>query len=236
MAPKLGASRVNKGTMQVSTASVETLKAAGRQIGSIWQRGVQLRWSLTSACSLTLLALLAAALCQVGNAEELLTFYGTSLALAIFVLLVFSIVLTCVERSVAMRAGRTLVLIPNEIQSHCSQRKESGQVVTQISLYFLANNLSNDSIRLSAIRLARPSVKKRQIQQTTLSVRSSTASAFRLECPISPQSPTHGLASFIIDYPIGGVGKTIRVVVLIQDHVGQWYKLVFSNIKIIGSR
>jgi hypothetical protein len=30
------------------------------------------------------------------------------------------------------------------------------------------------------------------------------------------------------------VGKAIRVLVLIQDHVGQWYRLVFSNIKIIG--
>jgi hypothetical protein len=51
------------------------------------------------------------------------------------------------------------------------QWKKSGEVVTQISLYFQANNLSDDSIRLSAIRLARPLVRKRQIQQTTLSVR-----------------------------------------------------------------
>jgi hypothetical protein len=222
--------------MPVSAASVETLTGAGKQTGAIWRRGASLLWSLTSACSLTLLALLAAALCQLGNAEALLTFYGTSLALTIFVLLVSSTVLTCVERSAAMRAGRALVLIPNEIQSHCSQRKESDQVVTQISLYFQANNLSNDPIRLSALRLARPSVKKRRIQQATLSVRSSTGSAFGFEYPISPHSLTHGLASLILDYPIGGVGKAIRVVVLIQDHVGQWYKLVFSNIKIIGSR
>jgi hypothetical protein len=222
--------------MPVSTASVGTLKAAGERIGPIWERGALLLWSLTSACSVTLLALLAAALWQVGNAEELLTSYGTSLALAIFVLMVFSAFKTCVERSAAKRAGRPLVLIPNEIQSHCSQWKESNEVVTQISLYFQANNLSDDSIRLSAIRLARPLVRKRHIQQTTLSVRSSTGSTFGFEFPISPHSPTHGSASFIIDYPIEGVGKATRVVVFIQDHVGRWYKLVFSHIKIISVR
>jgi hypothetical protein len=222
--------------MPVSTASVGTLKAAGERIGPIWQRGALLLWSLTSACSVTLLVLLAAAVWQVDNAEELLTSYGTSLALAIFVLMVFSAFWTCVERSTAKRAGRPLVLIPNEIQSHCSQWRKSGEVVTQISLYFQANNLSDDSIRLSAIRLARPLVRKRQIQQTTLSVRSPTGSAFGFEFPISPHSPTQGSASFIIDYPIGGMGKAMRVVVFIQDHVGRWYKLVFSHIKVISPR
>jgi hypothetical protein len=195
-----------------------------------------LLWSLTSAFSLTLLALLAAALWQVGNAEALLTFYGTSLALAISALLIFSTFMTCVGRSATMRVGRPLVLIPNQIQSHCSQRKQSGHIVTQISLYFQANNVSQDSIKLSAIRLARPLIGRRQIQQSNLSVRSSSGSAFSLGCPISPHFPTHAFASFIIDYPIGVVGKAMRVVVLIQDHGGWWYKLVFSHIKIIGSR
>ncbi len=222
--------------MRVSTASDGTLKTAGERIGPIWQRGALLLWSLTSACAVTLLALLAGTLWHVGNAEELLASYGTSLALAIFILMVFSTFKTCVEQSAAKRAGRPLVLVPNEIQSHCSQRKESGEVVTQISLYFQATNLSEASIRLSAIRLARPLIRKRQIKETTLSVRSPTGSAFGFEFPISPLSPTHGSASFIIDCPIGGVEKPMRVVVFIQDHVGRWYKLVFSHIKIISAR
>jgi hypothetical protein len=122
--------------MPVSTASVRTLKTAGERIGPIWRRGGLLLWGLTSACSVTLLALLAGALWQAGHAEELLTSYGSSLALAILLLMVFSALTTCVERSAAQQAGRPLVLIPNEIQSHCSQWKKSGAVVTQISLHF----------------------------------------------------------------------------------------------------
>jgi hypothetical protein len=222
--------------MRVSTAFIGTLKTAGERIGPIWRRGASLLWSLTSACAVTLLTLLAGTQWQVGDADELLASYGTSLALAIFVLMVFSTFKTCAERSAARRAGGPLILIPNEIQSHCSQWRKSAEVVTQISLYFQANNLSDDPIRLSAIRLARPLVKKRQIQRTTLSVRSPTGSAFGFEFPISPHSPTHGSASFIIDYPIGSVGRAMRVVVFIQDHVGRRYKLVFSHIKIISAR
>jgi hypothetical protein len=120
----------------VSTASVGSLKAAGERIGPIWQRVALLLWSLTTGCSVTLLALLAGALWQVGKAEELLTSCGTSLALAILVLMALSAFKTCVERSAANRAGRPLILTPNEIQSHCSQWNKSGEIVTQISLYF----------------------------------------------------------------------------------------------------
>ena len=218
--------------MPMSTVSVGTLKAPGEGIGPIWQRGGWLLWSLTSACSVTLLALMAGSFWQAGHAEELLTSYGSSLALTILLLMALSALMTCVERS-AQRAGRALVLIPNEIQSHCSQSNKSGEVVTQISLHFQANNRSDESFRLSAIRLARPLVRKRQIQQTTLSVRGPAGSAFGFEFPILPHWPTDGSASFVIDYPIGRVGKAMRVVVFIEDHVGRRYKLVFSQIKVI---
>jgi hypothetical protein len=232
---RVAANRISKGAMPMSTASVGTLKTAGERIGPIWQRGGLLLWSLTSACSVTLLALLAGAWWQAGHAEELLTSYGSSLALAILLLMAFSALMTCVERSAAQRAGCALVLIPNEIQSHCSQCKKSGEVVTQISLHFQANNLSNNSFRLSAIRLARPLVRKRQIQQTTLSVRGPAGSAFGFEFPILPHWPTDGSASFVIDCPIGRVGKAMRVVVFIEDHAGRRYKLVFSHIKVISA-
>ena len=91
--------------MPMSTASVGTLKTAGERIGPIWQRGGLLLWSLTSACSVTLLALLAGALWQADHAEELLTSYGSSLALAILLLTAFSALMTCVERSTAQQAG-----------------------------------------------------------------------------------------------------------------------------------
>jgi hypothetical protein len=152
------------------------------------------------------------------------------------VLTAFSASKTYCERTAAGRVGRPLALIANEIQSHGSQTKQSGEVITQISLYFQAKNLSDDPIKLSTIRLARPLVKKRRIQQTTLSVRSPTGSAYGFEFPISPHSLTHGSASFVIDCPVGGAGKAMRVVVFIQDHAGRWYKLAFSGIKVIGAR
>jgi hypothetical protein len=173
---------------------------------------------------------LAGALWQAGHAEELLTSYGSSLALAILVLMVLSAFMTCVQAS-AQRAVGALVLIPNEIQSHCSQCKKSGEVVTKISLHFQANNLSDDSFRLSAIRLARPVVKKRQIRQTSLSVRGPAGSAFDSEFPILPHWPTDGSASFVIDCPVGRVGRAKRVVVFVEDHVCRRYKLVFSHVK-----
>jgi hypothetical protein len=217
----------------MSTASVGTLRPVGEGTGAIWQRGGLLLWSLTSACSAALLALLAGTFWQAGPAEELLTSYGSSLALTILLLMGFSVLVTCVKRSVTQRAARALVLVPNEIQSYCSQREKSGEVVSQISLHFQANNLSEDPFRLSTIRLARPLVKKRRIQQTTLSVRGPAGSAFGFEFPILPHWPTDGLASFIIDYPVGCVGRATRVVVFIEDQVGRRYKLVFSHIKVI---
>ncbi len=220
--------------MPMSTASIATLKTADEGTGPIWQRSGLLLWSLTSACSVALLALLAGALWQAGHAEELLTSYGSILALAILVLMALSALMTWVQRS-SQRAVRALVFVPNEIQSHCSQCKKSGEVVTKISLHFRANNLSADSFRLSAIRLVRPLVRKRQIQQTTLSVRGPAGSAFGPEFPILPHWPTDGSASFVIDYPVGRVGRAMRVVVFVEDHVGRRYKLVFSHIKVIGA-
>jgi hypothetical protein len=152
------------------------------------------------------------------------------------ILTLVSTLKTSLERTVVKRTSRRLVLIPNEIQSHCLRSKQSGEVSTRISLYFQAKNLSDDSVKLSEIRLARPVVRKRRIRQTTLSVQSPASAAFGSEVPISPHSPTQGSASIVIDCPIGDVGKAMRVVVFVQDNLGQWYKLVFSHIKMIGTR
>lgn len=171
---------------------------------------------------------------HLGDADVLLTTYGVELLLAIAVLLVFAGFKTYGERA-AERAGRPLALIANGQQSHWGQAKQpSGEVITSIALRFQATNLSDGSVMLSAIRLARPWVRRWWIKQTILSVRHPTGVEYGSEFPIPAYSLTQGSAHIIIDRPIGKIGKAMRVVVQIQDHVGRWYSLVFPHVQMIG--
>jgi hypothetical protein len=209
--------------------SATTRKSAGMVI-AMWQRGALGLWTIAAACLMAFIALLTGARSHLSDAEVLLTTYGADLVLAILALSVFASV-----KSYSERAGRPLALIENVLQSHwCQTKQPSGEVITLIALWFQVTNFSKRSVMLTAMRLARPWVRRRRIRQTTLSVRHPLGLDYGSDFPISPHSLTHGCAHIIIDRPIGRIGKTMRVVVRIQDHAGRWYRLVFPHVEMTG--
>jgi hypothetical protein len=206
--------------------SATTRKSAGMVI-AMWQRGALLLWIIAAACLMAFIALLTGARSHLGDAEVLLTTHGADLVLAILALSVFASL-----KSYSEWAGRPLALIKNVQQSHwCQTKQPSGEVITSIALWFQVTNFSQRSVMLTAMRLGRPWVRRRRIKQTTLSVRHAIGLEYGSEFPISPHSLTHGCAHIIIDRPIGRIGKTMRVVVRIQDHAGRWYRLVFPHVE-----
>lgn len=220
--------------MAEPATTISILKSAGELVATVWQRGALLLWTLAAACLMTLAALLAAARWHLGNGDDSVTSYGIGLAVASLVLIVFAISKTYSERAAEL-AGRPLALIANEQQSQWGQAKQpSGEIITHISLRFQAANLSDGSIMLSAVRLARPWVRRKWIRQTMLSVRSPGGQEYGLEFPIPPRSLTQASAHFVIDCPVGRIGKTLRAVIRVQDHAGKWYKLVFPIVPTIG--
>jgi hypothetical protein len=220
--------------MAEPATTVGILKSAGDLIATMWQRGALLLWTIAAACLVVFVALLVAARWHLGDAEGLLATYGIGLAVASLTLIVFAISKTYSERT-AEQARRPLVLIANERQSQWAQaRQPSGEVITHITLRFQATNLSDGSVMLSAIRLIRPWVRKLRIRETILSVRSPTGSEYGFEFPIMPHSLTQGSTHFVIDRPVGRIGKTMRIVVRVQDHAGRWYRLVFPHVHMVG--
>jgi hypothetical protein len=205
---------------------VATRKPAGRVL-AMGQRGALVLWTIAAACLMAFIALLAGARSHLGDAEVLLTTYGADLVLAILALSLFASL-----KSYSEWAGRPLALIENVQQSHwCQAKQPSGEVITSIALWFQVTNFSKRSVMLTAMRLARPWMRRRRIKQTTLSVRHPIGLEYGSDFPISPHSLTHGCAHIIIDRPIGRIGKTMRIVVRIQDHGGRWYRLVFPHVE-----
>jgi hypothetical protein len=198
-------------------AEIYSLKAIGATIASFWARSALFLWCLAASCFVVLIALLVVAHWQVGDAPALLAEYGTKLGLAFLVLFVFA-----AFKTYSQRPQPILSLLPQEGKSFCGQvRQTDGRIITQLSLRFQAANLTDGVIVLSAIKLRRPFASRAAILTKVIMV-----------SPIEPRSLTYGSASFLINQPVGHVGKTMRAVVAVQDHAGRWHKLIFPPLTI----
>jgi hypothetical protein len=204
-----------------------TVKAAGAAIAAAWARGALVLWCATTAGVVVLGALLLGAYWQLGDAPTLLSLHGTWIVLA---------TLTCAVaagfKTYGERAARPLVLIPIEQRSMWGQAKQpSGQVITTLSLYFQATNVSNGTVKPSAIRLRKPWVRNRSILQTMLTTEHPSDPMHSSEYPILPHSLSYCHAHITIDHPVGKAGRPMRVVIKLQDHAGRWYRLVFPHVR-----
>jgi hypothetical protein len=207
---------------------VNTLKGVIEAFAAAWARGALLLRCIFTICFVVLAALLAGAYWGIGDVQALLAAYGTWVTLAVLVSGVCAAFKTYSER-----AARPLVLIANEQRSFWGQAKQqSGQVITTLSLHLQATNLSEGSVMPSAIRLL--GVPRRWIIQPTLAARDARSGIYSSEHPVPPHSLTYVQAQFVIDRAVGDVGKPLRVVIGIQDHVGRWYRLVFPNLRSTG--
>jgi hypothetical protein len=219
--------------MTVEPFSLTTaLKAVGGAIAAIWKHGALLLWCITVAGAVVFAALIAGAHWKLGDTSVLLTNYGTVLGLGVLVGAVFACFATYSERAARLR---NLSLIADELQSHSAHAKQpSGQTITHMTLRFQATNTSEGSIMLSAVRLRRPWVRRREVTQSFVIVRHPTENIYSKEFPIAAHSLTYGSVHIAIDHPVGRIGKDTRVVIGVQDHAGQWHKLVFPRLKMVG--
>lgn len=206
-----------------------TVKAVGESIAAVWVRGALIFWCATAVGVVVLSALLLGAYTQLGDAPALLASHGTWIALATLVLAVVAGFKTYAER-----AARPLVLIADEQQSRWQQATQpSGQVLTMLVLHFQATNVSKGDVMPSAIRLRKPWVRRHSILRTWLATRHPTGDTYSREHPILANRLSYCHADITIDHAIGKVGRPMRVVIKVQDHAGQWYRLVFPRLRSI---
>ena len=206
------------------------LKALSEGISAFWSRGALLLWCLTTTVFVVLIALIVGAHFHIGETYVLLTNYETTLALALLIFLVFSAFKTYEEST-----RRLLFLVPNETHSMCSQsRQADGRITTSLALRFQATNVSKGSVQLSAVRLYRPWVWRREIIANMVLLKHPNAEVYG-SYSIPHNSLTYGNANIIINRSIGKAGKPIRAVIGLQDHLGGWHKLVFPHLPVHGS-
>ena len=209
--------------------AVVALKSAVEAIAAIWARGALVLWCLATTCGVVILALIAGAHWQVGDAPALLSEHRTELVLAFIVLFVCAAFKTYGERPKPI-----LSLLPQESGSFCSQAREAdGRIFTLLALRFQATNLTDGTIMLSAIKLRRPFVRRRAILTKNLMVLHPNGK-YSSKNPIDAGTLAYGSADIIIAHPVGSMGKTMRAAIALQDHTGRWHKLVFPHLPISG--
>jgi hypothetical protein len=205
-----------------------SLNAISAAITSFWGRSAILLWCLAASCLVALIALVAGAHWRWGDAPAFLAKYGTALGLAFLVLLVFAAFKTYSERP-----KPTLSLLPEDGQSFCGQsRQADGRITTQLSLRFQVTNLTDGAIMLSRSELRRPMVRRHSILTNILMVRRPNSTVYGSQYPVPPRSLTYGLATIMINQPVGSAASTMRAVVALQDHTGRWHKLIFPHLPI----
>jgi hypothetical protein len=70
---------------------------------------------------------------------------------------------------------------------------------------------------------------------TMLTFRHPNNRTYSGENSFMPNSLTYGMATVIIDHPIGRIGRPMQVAIELQDHAGQWHKVCFPHVTMIGA-
>ena len=118
----------------------------------LWERGKALLWALAVICAAAFAILFVGAFLGVTAAGIALQSYGLLLVLGIAGFGILAAVKTIASRY----RPPSVHLIANNAQSFWAQSKQQdGRITTQLSLDFQAANLTDNSIRLSAMRLSR---------------------------------------------------------------------------------
>jgi hypothetical protein len=214
------------------TSIAATLKVLAEALATVWRRGgALLLGCITTACAVAFLALLAAAHWHLTDAAQLLAKYGLWLFIAILVFAVCTGFKTYSERS-----GRPLSIIAFEQESNWAQSKQpAGNVLTMLQLHFQVTNFSDGAVMISGARLKWPWVRRRSILHTQFHVQNQSpiagARTYSRMNPVQPNSLTYGTVNITVDHPVGKIGRSMRVVIAVQDHARQWYWLWYSHLK-----
>jgi hypothetical protein len=185
------------------------VKSLSEAAASLWANGALLLWCLTVTGAAVLVLLGVLSWFHVERAQALLVAYGTETGLAVVGLCVFASFKTLTER-----AARPLSFIAREQQSHWSQTKQpSGPVYTAIALDFQVTNVSDGSVMLSAVRLARPWVRRRHIVQTLLLTKEPKSGTAGSTFPVLAHSLTTGHVHITIDHQIRWRAGHLRIVI-----------------------
>src|SRR5262249_38088034 len=120
-------------------------------------------------------------------------------------------------------------LIANNAQSFWAQsRQQDGRITTQLSLGFQATNLTDNSIRLSAIRLSRPGTRAAILANVLITRNPNPEiSTFSRENPIRPGAVSEVSGTLMFEKAIGRPGKPMTAVIKVSDQFGRWHRVKF---------
>jgi hypothetical protein len=206
----------------------ELFDKAGDLILRLWDRGQYFFWAVASVGTAILAVLSAGWWFGLGNAPDLFRAYGFPALILALCGAVFGI-----WRKLEDRSKPSLSLIPDEAQSFWAQsRQQDGRVTTQFCFRMQATNLTDEPVKLSALKLIRPRIK-RGVNELARHVmtRHHADNVYGFEFAITPKSISKTSCDIILDKPVGKPGATITAVVAVSDQRGRWHKVKFQKLR-----
>ena len=136
-------------------------------------------------------------------------------------------------RKLQDRPKPTVYLIPEDGQSFWAQsRQKDGRVTTQFCFRMQATDLTDEPIKLSALRLIRPRIRRSDDDLARhVLTRHSDNNVYGFEFPIMPKAVSQASCDIIIDRPIGKPGSRITAIVGVSDQRGQWHNVKFRKLR-----
>ena len=205
----------------------ELFDKTGDLILRLWDRGQYFFWAVTSLGAGIFTLLWAGWWFELGNAPDLFRAYGF---LALIVALAGAVLGTW--RTIENRSKATVFLIPDEAQSFWAQsRQQDGRVTTQFCFRMQATNLTDESVKLSALRLIRPRIKRADELAQHVMTRHPTDNVYGFEFAIPPKAMSRASCDIIANKPIGKPGSAISALIALSDQRGRWHKVKFRHLR-----
>jgi hypothetical protein len=144
--------------------------------------------------------------------------------------------LAAVKTIVGHYRAPSVHLIADETQSLWGQsRQPDGRTTTQLSFQAQATNLTDNFIKLSAVRISRPWTRARVLTKmlATRHPDYPRVNMFSREYSIAPGAVSYVTGTLILEGAIGRAGKPMNAVLRISDQFGRWHKM---KLKLVSLR
>ncbi len=210
------------------SAVEEFVDKTGDLILRLWDHGQNFFWAVASAGAVIFLILSAGWWFGLGAGPALFGTYGFPALILAAVGGIFGI-----WRKLQDRPKPTVYLIPEDGQSFWAQsRQKDGRVTTQFCFRMQATNLTDEPIKLSALRLIRPHIRRSDDDLARhVLTRHPDNNVYGFEFPIMPKAVSQASCDIIIDRPIGKPGSRITAIVGVSDQRGQWHNVKFRKLR-----
>jgi hypothetical protein len=198
-----------------------------------WERGKYFLWAIACAGAVVFAVLLAGKRYDLGNAAILYDTYGVA---ALLVGIVASILAGW--RTIEGRTPPSVHLIPDDQQSFWSQcRQPNGNVTTQFCFRMQATNLAGHNVKLSALRLTKPRLRRNdEMLACHLLTRHPFDNTYGFEFPIHPRAVSRASGDVIVNRAVGTPRTRMTAVIKVSDQRGRWHKVKFRRLRSVSQQ